>query len=37
MTKNVQPGSQIFEEQPGLNYAVFNTFLLANVFLLPLG
>ncbi len=37
MMKNLQPGPQIFEEQPELIYGVYFTFLLANIFLLPLG
>ena len=34
--KGMQPGSQIFVEQTGLVYAVYLTFLAANILLLPL-
>ena len=34
--KGMQPGSQIFVEQPDLVYAVYLTFLVANLLLLPL-
>jgi putative tricarboxylic transport membrane protein len=34
--KGMQPGSQIFVEQTGLVYAVYLTFLAANIILLPL-
>ena len=35
--KNVKPGPTIIQDQPELFYAVFGTFIIANIVLLPLG
>ena len=35
--KGLRPGPMIFEQQPALVYAVYATFILANLLLLPLG
>lgn len=35
--KGVQPGPELFEQQPSLLYAVYMVFILANLLLLPLG
>jgi TctA family transporter len=37
MMKDLQPGPRIFENQPTLIYSVYAAFILANLFLLPLG
>ena len=37
MMKDIQPGPDIFEQQPEIVYAIFLTFLLANLTLIPLG
>ena len=36
MMKGLRPGPMIFEQQPVLLYAVYVTFLLANILLVPL-
>ena len=37
MMKGLRPGPMIFEQQPVLLYAVYVTFILANILLIPLG
>ena len=37
MMKDIQPGALIFQRQPELVFSIYATFLVANLFLLPLG